>query len=279
MQGHINSMANECAMENTPSNANETGVADTEHKGASWTTTHLLARNYQPPWQNLTFQQQQQKSPNLANTMEMMPFSSPWTKSNIQQTLYIQTYSFTDMFLKCQISILDLKAKKQAWVAGTHWARLLDLSTCPSPQGCMIFPEAYQLSQMSSTTAVNKTPVPFRVGQLAKEWTFYHILLEFPFCASFSVVESVICVRARSVKANKENLTTTTKKKELKVTTNRPFTKMDTLENYLYIIFNFAIFQFSVFTFGPSWSPYSVVFYGCASSFVNTLLYLPLMSQ
>jgi len=42
------------------------------------------------------------------------------------------------------------------------------------------------------------------------------------------------------------------KKKELKVTTNRPFTKMDTLENYLYIIFNFAIFQFSVFTFGPS---------------------------
>lgn len=153
------------------------------------------------------------KSPNLANTMEMMPFSSPWTKSNIQQTLYIQTYSFTDMFLKCQISILDLKAKKQAWVAGTHWARLLDLSTCPSPQGCMIFPEAYQLSQMSSTTAVNKTPVPFRVGQLAKEWTFYHILLEFPFCASFSVVESVICVRARSVKANKENLTTTTKKR------------------------------------------------------------------
>lgn len=49
MQGHINSMANERAMENTPSNANETGFTDTEHKEASCTPTHLLARNYQPP--------------------------------------------------------------------------------------------------------------------------------------------------------------------------------------------------------------------------------------
>lgn len=49
MQGHINSMANECAMENTPSNANETVVTDSELKEASCTPAHLLARNFQPP--------------------------------------------------------------------------------------------------------------------------------------------------------------------------------------------------------------------------------------
>lgn len=48
MQGHINSLANEYAMEKTPSNANEIGVADTEHKEASCTPTRLLTRSCQP---------------------------------------------------------------------------------------------------------------------------------------------------------------------------------------------------------------------------------------
>lgn len=45
MQGHINSLANEYTMEKTRSNANGAGVADIEHKEASYTPTPLLTGN------------------------------------------------------------------------------------------------------------------------------------------------------------------------------------------------------------------------------------------